>query len=245
MDWISHFPVEPLAIAAACSVIFAGSIMQAATGMAAGLIMAPILILIDPVFVPGPVLLSSMSLNLLMMRREWGDLRRDGLATVIIGLLIGAILGGLVMGALSDGPIRILSGVLVLVAVAVSFLGFRPPQTRGNNFLAGVISAFMGTIAAVGGALLALYYQYHPGPVVRSTLALLYLVACAFMIIALVFAGRFGLDEILASLVLLPGWMLGYQFAKRIARFLDGGYTRVAILLIAGSSSVVLIIRNL
>lgn len=237
-------PMDFLPILSACLVILAGSIMQSATGMGAGLMMAPVLVLIDPVFVPGPILLSSMSLNMLILRREGVELRRDGLMVLLVGLVVGSVLGALAIRAIEGPPAALLFGGLILLAVAISAMGIRIPETRPVYFLAGVLGAFMGVIAAVGATVLALLYQHHPGPVIRPTLAFLYLVSCVIMVGFLLLAGKFGWAELYASIVLLPGWLLGYRIARQLARYLDAGATRVAILVIAGGSAVFLIVRN-
>ena len=59
---------------AGCLMVFgisaAGAILQGSVGFGLGLIGVPLLVLIDPVFVPGPLLLAAFLLNLLMSHRE-------------------------------------------------------------------------------------------------------------------------------------------------------------------------------
>lgn len=239
-----EFPVSLIAIFAGCGVIFAGSVMQAATGLGAGLLMAPVLLLIDPVYVPGPVLLSSLSLTVPMTMQGRAHIYKPLLGPLVIGIAVGAAIAAAVIGLFSGPESQVLFGVLLLIAVGISVAGVHLKETRGTFFWAGVISAFIGTIAAVGAAVLALLYQHHEGPAVRATLALLYTLACLIMVGALAVVGRFGAPEALAAVALIPGWVLGYKLAGPLARYLDAGHTRTALLLIAAGCAVFLIARN-
>jgi hypothetical protein len=60
-------------------------------------------------------------------------------------------------------------------------------------------------------------------------------------IVALVVVGRVGRSEVLLAVGLLPGIALGFLLSRYTSRWLDQGYTRTAVLLIAavaGLSSV-------
>jgi len=51
-------------------IMAAGSVIQGSVGFGLGLITVPLLTLIDPLFVPGPLLLSVLLLSFLMSSRE-------------------------------------------------------------------------------------------------------------------------------------------------------------------------------
>ena len=56
--------VEWAGIVVANGILAAGSVLQAATGLGAGLIVVPLLALISLEFVPGPVILAVLALGL-------------------------------------------------------------------------------------------------------------------------------------------------------------------------------------
>ena len=64
----------------AALVIAAGTALQATVGFGLALVAAPVLVLIDPVFVPGPVIASALVLTLRMVWREWSALDWRGSA---------------------------------------------------------------------------------------------------------------------------------------------------------------------
>ena len=52
-------------------VVGLGSLLQGSIGFGLGLFAVPFLVLIDPRLVPGPILLASGVLTILMVHREW------------------------------------------------------------------------------------------------------------------------------------------------------------------------------
>ncbi len=72
--------IEWLGIFAANTVLALGSVLQAATGLGAGLVVVPLLALISLDFVPGPVILAALTLAWLMAwrgRTEAGAEEKD------------------------------------------------------------------------------------------------------------------------------------------------------------------------
>ena len=65
------------------------------------------------------------------------------------------------------------------------------------------------------------------------------------MLALLHLAGRFGMNELRLGLVLIPGVVAGYMLAGLLARFLDRGYSRMAVLVISTLSALVLIIKSI
>jgi hypothetical protein len=57
-------PLTPIKLLAACAAVTIGSTVQGSVGL--GLVAAPILALIDPMLIPGPILLCGLVLTLLM-----------------------------------------------------------------------------------------------------------------------------------------------------------------------------------
>lgn len=145
-------------------VIVIGSTLQASTGFGAGLIVVPLLALIDLEFVPGPVIFASLGLSALMTVVGRDAINRVHLRTVTIGLI---------------------GGMLILVAVLLTALGLKLQFTTSNSLIAGAVSGFMGMTAAVGAPILARLYQYEKGNTLRATLAFLYLFSSVGMLLLL------------------------------------------------------------
>jgi uncharacterized membrane protein YfcA len=237
-------PIDLMEILAANGVLALGSVLQAATGLGAGLVVVPLLALISLDFVPGPVILAALALAWLMAWQGRGAIHYAGMPVLLSGLLMGMILGASLLALLPLDRLGILFGGFILLAVAVSISGLRVVFASTTLTVAGVLSGFMGTTAAVGAPVLALLYQHHPGPVLRATLGFLYFISSIVMLALLHLAGRFSTHELLLGLVLVPGVVAGYLIAGYLSPYLDRGCSRIAVLAISTISAVLLILRS-
>jgi uncharacterized membrane protein YfcA len=223
--------------------VAAGASVQATIGFGASLLAVPLLLLVDPRFVPGPAIVASMALNVMMMigHREHTD--RAGVGWMVAGLLPGAAIAGLALAAIAEDDLAILSGSAILVAVAISVAG-RAPAKRPTTLLgAGVVSGFMGSTAAVSGPPLALLYQHEDGPTIRGTLPPTFLAGAAVALATLAAAGKLPGASWWIGAALAPGGAVGYVVAGRIAPKVDGPWLRVAVLVVSGLSALAAIVR--
>ena len=229
----------------ACLVVAVGSLLQGAVGFGLSLIAAPLVTLIDPTLVPGPLLMAALVLPVLTARRDrsWIDLR--GVRWALVGRVPGSLLGAAMLSALSPRYMSLAVGLVVLAGVAMTASGIHLRPRGPTLLVAGVLSGFMGTTAAIGGPPLALVYQHAEGPRLRGTLAGYFVVAAAISIAVLALAGRFGLHDLVAGVALLPGVVLGYSFSHRAARWVDRGFTRHAVLLVSALAALALVVRAL
>jgi uncharacterized protein len=205
----------------------------------------PLLALIHLEFVPGPVIFASLGLSLLMTLVGRDAINRVHLRTVSIGLIIRMLIGAVSLSRLAPQHLGAMFGLLILLAVFLTALGIRLPFTTPNSLIAGAVSGFMGMTAAVGAPILALLYQYEKGNTLRATLAFLYLFSSIGMLLLLHVMGRFQWHEFLLGLGLLPGILIGYALASRVAPHVDRGYSRYAVLVISTASALALIIKSL
>jgi uncharacterized membrane protein YfcA len=222
-----------------------GSLLQGSVGFGLGLISVPLLVLIDPIFVPGPVLLAAFLLNILIFLRERHAIRIKGLYWAVVGRIVGAICGAMILVAIPQKSLSVMFGVMVLLAIGISLLGFHPKMTSTNIFGAGVASGIMGTTSSIGGPPIALVYQKLKGPTVRGTLSGIFIFGTIISLIALTFIGRFGLREIKATAILIPGVFLGFLLSNRSTKILDRGFIRQAVLITSAISGIVVILRSL
>ena len=226
-------------------VALAGSTLQSSIGVGMGLLASPLLILIDPRFVPGPILLSTLVLTTLLTWRERHAVDLRGLRWAVAGRVAGTVGAAALLAVLPAGRMAIVFGGLVLLGVGMSVSGLRlrvrPPALVG----AGALSGIMGTIAAVGGPPMALLYQDAKGPRLRATLSSFFWIGTILSLIALRMIGRFGWYEVQLTLLLLPGMLLGYVTSRWTISIIDRGHTRRAVLAVAASAGLAVIVRQL
>ena len=71
--------------------------MQGAAGFGLGLIAAPILLLLDPRWVPGPLMAAGIGLTVLVAYRERADIDMMGLRFAFVGRTVGTVAAALVL----------------------------------------------------------------------------------------------------------------------------------------------------
>ncbi len=238
------FPLTLTEALLAIVIVFAGSIIQGSVGFGLGPLAVPLLVLLDPVFVPGPLLLAALLLTFLLYRREKHAVVRSDLTWAVFGRLLGTVVGAVLLESLSGGRFSLWAGILVLAALGIFASGMSLPVNRLNLVSAGTVSGFMGTVASIGGAPMALLFQDQKGPRIRGTLSGIFVVGTVLSIASLIVIGRFGVRELLAAAVLVPGIAAGYWISARTAPFLDAGRIRMAVLTVAGLAAGLLIVRN-
>jgi uncharacterized membrane protein YfcA len=201
--------LTPLELVAAAGAGALGAVVQGSVGLGLSLVTVPLLVLIDPSFVPGPVLCVAIVLTLLLSHRERRSIDFHGVAWVLAGRIPGTVLGAAALVMLAGDVLSVLFGVLVL-----------------------------------GGPPVALLLQNLPGARLRGTLSGIFLVGASVSLLALVAVSRFGRQELVLALVLLPGVLLGFGISGFTAPILDRGYTRPTVLVVASVAALVAIGRQ-
>jgi hypothetical protein len=238
-------PLTPIKLLAACAVVTLGSAVQGSVGLGLGLIAAPILALIDPMLIPGPILLCGLVLTLLMSYRERRAMDIAGLKWGVLGRILGTLVATIVLTSVPKEEMTLLFGGLVLLAVALSASGLHVSPTMWTLIGAGALSGFMGTASNTGGPPIALVYQHAPGARLRSTLSGFFVLGTIISLVALVAVGRFGRYELWSALTFLPGILIGFLLSARTLSLLDRGYTRAAVLTLSAVSGAIVILRAL
>lgn len=227
----------------AISVVAVGSMIQGSLGFGLGLVAAPALALIDQTFIPGPLLLVGVAVTLTVFIREHGAVDWGGMKWAIFGRIIGTIAGGWAVVAFSKNAVIVLTAVLVLLGVLMTSIGWKIQINRITLSTAGVISGIMGTLTSVGGPPMALVYQRETAQKLRATLAGFFLVGATFSLLTLVVSGGMSKHDFALGSLLLPGYLIGMIANRWASRFLDKGYSRIAVLSFSTLSSIVLLLE--
>ncbi len=236
MTWIEF--------AAASGVVLAGALVQGSVGFGLGLVAAPLLLLIDTRFIPGPLLTASAVLTVFLTRREWRSINFGDLKWALSGRIVGVAVALMVLVIVPTDYISLAFGILVLAAVGMSASGIHLMPRPSLLVTAGALSGFMGTTVSIGGPPMALVYQAVSGPRLRGTLSAYFTVGVTLSLIGLRIIGRYGRTEILMALGLLPGILVGFWMSQHTAGMLDKGYTRVGVLVVSTIAAVVAILRQ-
>ena len=188
------------------------------------------LALVIPEALPVAVIVLGFGIAISMLRHEHHAVDRAG-SWIIAGRIPGTVCGALIVATVSTKVLQGIVGVVVLVLVAASLLVPPVPVTRGTQVTAGAVSGVTGTAAGIGGPPLALLYQHHPGPTMRSTLAAAFLFGTCLSFATLAIVGEVGIDELLLGIGLTPLALLGSIAGRRFHDQLDRGWLRPSVLL--------------
>ena len=110
-------PVMNLAII--YTMVIFGSIVQGSVGFGSCMVVAPVLILIDPNFLPGPLVFLGTSLGLLVALKSFKSVDFSDLKFAIIGRVPGIFLALWVVTVVTHKFLAILLGVMI----ALSYVG--------------------------------------------------------------------------------------------------------------------------
>ncbi|WP_432472126.1 sulfite exporter TauE/SafE family protein [Amphritea sp. HPY] len=231
-------------------IVTCGIMLQSWFGIGFGLVAAPLLFLINPEYVPGPILILGFSLSVLVvlrsvMLRSQGELSWRRIAPAIIARLPGAWLGALLLISIPAWSLSLLFGVTLLLAVLLSWKVFKVQTTKLNLIIAGFFSGLIGTATSVGGPPMALVYQEQNRITIRNELAAFFLIGTPFSILMLIQQGNVDIDTAMLSLKMLPGVIIGFWLAKRLEGKIRADSAKPVLLIVSAVSAIVVIYKGI
>ena len=243
LDLTIYFPTQ-MAMASMCMIVLCAAIVQASLGMGYGLTAAPLLALVDPVFVPVATIVIGMISSTIGAVSEHTQILWEDVLIAVTGRLAGAVAAVFVISLVVEvNGFLILFGGAVGAAVLLSAFGHSLRKTGHSLFAMGSVSGLMGTITGVGAPPLALVYQGSYAGQARPTLAAIFAFGCACSLIMLTLIDWVGIQEIVTASLLLPPMFLGTAVGRKLRSRLQRRY-RFALLLVSGAAAVLLIVKG-
>lgn len=225
--------------------VVAGALTQGAIGMGFGMVVVPALALLAPDALPASPLIVTLPLTALMVARERRAIDPGGLPALLVGRVLGTSSAVWLLVVLTESALQILFGAVILLVTGLSLTRLRLRPTLPAAVTAGLASGLFSTTAAIGGPPVALLYQDRPGPELRATLSALFFMGGGVSLIGLLVAGRLALAHVGFAVLLSIPMTLGLVLSRRLARFLDGGWLRPAVLAFAASAGAIAVVRGL
>ncbi|WP_433501919.1 sulfite exporter TauE/SafE family protein [Pseudonocardia halophobica] len=224
-------------------VVAAGAVIQGTVGFGLALVAAPLLALLDPQYVPVPLIVVAGVHAVFQLVREWRDADWRGVGWALAGRVPGAVLGATVVALLPYRAFASFVAVAVLLCVAASLVRLHLRPTRPALLVAGAVSGVSGTAAAIGGPPVAILYQDEHGATVRATLGAYFGVGTAMSLGVLAAGGQVDVSHLLQGAVLVPFAAAGLLLSNPLRRILDRGWTRPAVLGLAAAGAVTLLVQ--
>ena len=238
---VDEFNME-VEIFVALGAVGLGAIIHGSIGFGFSLIVVPTMALIRPEAVPATLLMLALPMTTFLALQERQSIDITGFVWITGGRFIGTIVGVGVLAMVPETFLSVLLGLLIVAAALLSFLGPSLEVRKDTQLAGGIASGVLSTAAALGGPPLALVYQQRPGPEIRSTLSISFVVGLLMSLIALMLAGRVGEEHILLALRLLPGLFVGLWASRHVAMLLDERWLRPAVLAFAAAAGIAVVI---
>lgn len=223
--------------------IAVGAAVQSATGNGFGLVCAPFLIayLGPRDGVPAALLLSSAA-NVLVFAKEARHFKPRPMLWLLIPALIATPVVAIAVRHVDSGPLAVLGGVLILIAVFALAMGRSSRRLGGPAaaMTAGTMSATMNVIAGISGPP-ALIYAINSGWSPKMTRPTLQVYFLLLNIAALISLGRFPPVNIFELAAIAAGWGAGWFVINRISEV----HLRYVTLAVAGLGAMIAIVRGL
>lgn len=236
--------IDPQTLALASLVVFLGALTQSLIGFGLAVVASPLLYIVDPDLVPGPVIAMGFTIALLTLFRERGHLEFNGLQYALLGRVPGGFIGASLL-LFAPQPILGLSiAAIVTVAVILSLYKFSLPVNKKTLFGAGVVSGIFGNIAAIGGPPMAILLSGKDASQFRAALSAFFIFSSTIAMVILAITGLLELKHLWLSLLLLPSVLLGYLVAGRLVGRVDKEKTKMATLVLCSISALVLTVKS-
>jgi uncharacterized membrane protein YfcA len=237
--------VTPTDLAIAAFVIVFGSVVQGTIGFGLALLAAPFIAILLPEAIPVTLVLVAWPMGAVTALREHHALDRFALVWMLAGAVPGTLLGLAIIRAASAETLGVIVGVTTLLGVLATMATPPIPVTRTSAGMAGFVGNVTGTAASVGGPPVALLFQHHRGPTVRSTLGAYFAISATLSVVGYALTGEITLDRFLLAVGLLPAVLFGAWLSRHLHGLVDQGWLRPSVLMLSGIAGTIAILRGL
>jgi uncharacterized membrane protein YfcA len=228
---------------ACAAAVLIGATLQRLSGAGYGMIVAPIMTLVAPEWVPGTVLLLGFVVGLgsVMAARDAIVLKDlvPGFSGRLMGAVVAASVASLVVGS---AALPLVVGCIVLFAVALSLIGLRvaitPVSLAGAGFTAGI----MGTLSGIGAPPMAILYANVEARRSAATQNAFFGFGMVVSIIALAVVGLIRAPQIALAASLAPLVPLSLLVTRPLAARVERGSIRPWALGLSTVSAVILLV---
>ncbi|MGY2085866.1 sulfite exporter TauE/SafE family protein [Blastococcus sp. SYSU DS0539] len=225
--------------------VLVASVVQTATGMGFGLLAGPLVLLVAPALVPGPLLMGTLAALLPALWRDRAALEFDAMRGAMLASVPGAVAGLGLVRVIDGRVLGMTVGIVVLGACGAALAGIRLPGGRRALTVAGFTSGALSTVAATPGPPLVVTYRAPTPAAQRANLSLFFVGTTVLSLSVLGAGGELSGSGLASGAVLVPFVLLGFVAAGPLRRRLTLPAMRRAALVLCVLSGAALLIRSL
>jgi len=225
-------------------ILILGSILQMATGVTAGMIIVPFLAMISYTLIPAPIAFASLALTIMMSYKGRKHIDTNNMLQISLGMLAGILLSIFILKNIKFEHLGLVFGIFILISVFISIKIKSFTLNKSINYSGGLIAGVMGSMAAVGGQILALLFQNHPLESLKSTLAFLYTLFSVVMLLMFYIFGEFSTAQFISGIYMMPGFIIGFFLAPVFSKYFNPKYSKIIVLSMASFGALALIIKS-
>jgi len=226
-------------------ILILGSILQRATGLTAGMLIVPFLALISYSLIPVPIAFASMALTIMMAYKGRKHIDRQHILQISMGMFAGILLSIFILKNIKFESLGLVFGIFILISVFISIKIKSFTLNKRINYSGGFIAGVMGSMAAVGGQVLALLFQNHALESLKASLAFLYTLFSSVMLLMFFSFGEFSYAQFLSGIFMMPGFIMGFFLAPIFSKYFNAKYSKTLVLLMASVGALVLILKSI
>jgi len=155
----------------AFGIVATGAVLQGSIGFGLALVAAPVLVMIDPGLVPGPLLIVGLPFMFMLAWKERTFVDYRSMTIPLVGQVLGMLVALVLLHFSNARSLSVIVALVVLLGAGLSFSGLKPSVNNRSFLLGGVLAGFMGMTSSMPGPALALVYQHVSPARMRGTLA--------------------------------------------------------------------------
>ena len=242
--WKSE-PVGVWDLVAGFAIWIVATTLSGALGFGGGIVGIPFLVLINPEFVPVPLLLQGVFFTSAITWRERRAIDLPALKWATIGLLPGVALGTWTLTSVSRDGLGLLISLFLLSVIGLQATGYRVSQNQMTLSLGGAIGGFTGVTAAIPLVPLALVMSQYQGPRFRSTLNGWGMTMAILSAITLAFANEIDRSDLAVATVLASAAVIGIVLSGPLRHVVDRRGVAQAVYAVGALGAVALLVRSL
>ncbi len=234
---------DPLILILVLTLIAGAAALQSLLGFGLGVIAAPILVLIDPAFIPAPILLLGLGLSLLSVLNNKKNIQISCISIALCGRFMGSLLAVALLLLLPPLFFTILFSILIILCVLLTYSHWQISYSAKNLFIGGFFSGLAGTSTSIGGPPIAIVYQNSNASSVRAELSIFFLISTILSLFLLIVTGNFSYYQLQLALPLLPAVLFGFLLSRRLEKYFKAHYLKPAIALLSLSACALILFQ--